>query len=429
MNVKASLIVLIICITICSCTTDLPVEDQLQDVLDKGIAKYDVNGVSATVIFPDGEIWNGVSGISHDTVPIEPAMLFAIGSVTKNFVAALTLSLAEEGMLSLDDSLSMWLPDYPHVDGAITIRQLLNHTSGLYMFWDNQQIWDDLMAERSRYFTPEEVLGYLQKPDFEAGEGWRYSNTNYLLLAMIINEATESNLSTALKQRLYQPLGLSEFYLSQEEPIPAHQAHVYGDNWDGPIRDVTFLPRTSHESITYGSGGIFTTSENLARWSHALFEGDVLEEQSMDEMLDFVEFSPVSNMSAYGLGVQEFRDSISFGERAIGHAGGNIGTTTYMVYLPEHHVSIAVMINAFPNDGAEAITKGLIEVVLKDLDAFSVTHLVKAYPVHFIVAIAGIASWTIVIIIKARKRRKLRPDPDLLQKHGSSAVRRVIHAR
>jgi D-alanyl-D-alanine carboxypeptidase len=229
-----------------------------------------------------------------------------------------------------------------------------------------------------------------------------------------------------LNSRLYQPLGLSEFYLSQEESIPAHQAHVYGDNWDGPIRDVTLLPRTSHESITYGSSGIFTTSENLARWSHALFEGGVLEEQSLSEMLDFVEFSPVSNMSAYGLGVQEFTDSISFGEHAIGHAGGNIGTTTYMVYLPEHHVSIAVMINAFPNDGAQAITKGLIEVVLKDLDSFGITHLVKANPVYFLVAIAGIASWSTVIIIKARKRG---PDPELLQEHGSSAVRRVSHAR
>jgi D-alanyl-D-alanine carboxypeptidase len=425
MRVKASLIVSIICITICSCTTGLPVEGQLQDVLDKGIAKYDVNGVSATVIFPDGEIWNGVSGISHDTVPIEPTMLFAIGSVTKNFVAALTLVLAEEGVLSLDDPLSMWLPSYPYVDGDITIRQLLNHTSGLYMFWDNQEIWDDLMADRTRYFTPEEVLEYIKEPEFEAGEGWRYSNTNYLLLAMIVNEATGSNLSTELNSRLYQPLGLSEFYLSQEESIPAHQAHVYGDNWDGPIRDVTLLPRTSHESITYGSSGIFTTSENLARWSHALFEGGVLEEQSLSEMLDFVEFSPVSNMRAYGLGVQEFRDSISFGEHAIGHAGGNIGTTTYMVYLPEHHVSIAVMINAFPNDGAQAITKGLIEVVLKDLDSFGITDLVKANPVYFLVAIAGIASWSTVIIIKARKRG---PDPELLQEHGSSAVRRVSHA-
>lgn len=390
----------------------MQIEDQLQDILDKGIAKYDIQGVSATVIFPDGKIWNGVSGISHDTVPIEPNMLFAIGSVTKNFVATLTLTLAEEDVLSLDDPISKWLPTYAHVDGNITIRQLLNQTSGVYDYFENQEIWDDLMAERTKFFTPEEILEYLKEPDFKPGQGWRYGNTNYLLLAMIINQATGSNLSTELNNRLYKPLGFSGFYLSQEETIPAdQQAHVYSDNWDGPIRDVTFLPRTSHESITYGASGVFTTSENLALWCHSLFEGKILEEQSLNEMLDFVEFSPFSNMKAYGLGVQEFRNNISFGERAIGHAGGNIGTTTYMVYLPDHHVSIVVMINAFPNDGVEAITKGLEKVILIDLGAFGISSLIGANPQYFIVAILVIAFWTIFLTIRIirtnRKKRNL----------------------
>ena len=416
MKSQVSLFVVIICILCGSCSNEVPVEDQLQNVLDQGIAKYDVNGVSATLIFPDGEIWNGVSGISHDTVPIEPNMLFAIGSVTKNFIAALTLSLAEEELLSLDDQLSEWLPSYPHIDGEITIRQLLNHTSGLYMFWENQEIWDDLMADRTKNFSPEEVLGYIKEPYFEPGEGWRYSNTNYLLLAMIINKATGSNLSTELKNRFFQPLGLTDFYLSQEETIPTdQQAHIYSDNWDGPIRDTTFLPRTSHESITYGSSGIFTTSEQLARWSYALFEGKILEESSLNQMLNFVEFSPVSNMRAYGLGVEEFSKNFSYGELAIGHGGGNIGTTTYMVYLPEHHVSIVVMINAFPNDGAEAITKGLVKVVLKDLGAFGIASIIQAYLQFFIVAVLAIAIWTIMIIRQIRKKRKLYPDPGSTQ--------------
>jgi D-alanyl-D-alanine carboxypeptidase len=99
-------------------------------------------------------------------------MLFAIGSVTKNFVATLVLSLAEEGVLSLDDPVSKWLPTYDHIDGNITIRQLLNHTSGVYNYFENQKIWDDLIADRTKYFTPEEVLEYLKEPYFEAGEGW-----------------------------------------------------------------------------------------------------------------------------------------------------------------------------------------------------------------------------------------------------------------
>jgi D-alanyl-D-alanine carboxypeptidase len=404
---KLSLIVSVVFIfSFSSCKQAMTTEDKMQNVLDREITKFDVNGVSASVIFPDGRIWNGVGGISHDTVPIEPDMLFAIGSVTKNFVAALTLSLVEEGLLSLDDPISNWLPTYPHVDGNITIRQLLNHTSGLYMFWDNQQIWDDLINDRTKYWTPEDVLAYIKEPEFKAGEGWRYSNTNYLLLAMIINEATGSNLSTEMRNRFWQPLGISEFYLSQEETIPVNQqAHVYGDNWDGPIRDITFLPRTSHESIGYGSSGLFTTSENLARWSQALFEGEVLEEGSMDDMLNFVSFRPVSNMRGYGLGVQEFIRKISSGQRAIGHGGGNIGTTTYMVYLPDHHVSVVVMINAFPNEGAEAITKGLIKAVLQDVDTYGLLQLIQGNLLYFVIGICDIVILTIVIRKIIRKKR------------------------
>ena len=130
-------------LTFCSPTPELPFEDRLQSVLDREIRASDTKGVSAAVLFPGETIWTGTSGISHDTVAISPDMLFAIGSITKNMVAALTLKLVEAHLLSLDDPLSKWLPAYPHVDSTITIRQLLNHTSGLYMFWENQQIWSE----------------------------------------------------------------------------------------------------------------------------------------------------------------------------------------------------------------------------------------------------------------------------------------------
>jgi len=384
----------------------MPIEEKLQDVLDKGIAKNDIHGVAATIIFPNGDIWNGVSGLSHDSVAMDPNMLFAIGSVTKNFIATLTLKLVEEEILSLEDPLSKWLPTYPFIDKNITIRQLLNHTSGIYNYFDNQKIWDELMSDRTRYWTPEEVLEFIEEPYFDPGDGFRYSNTNYLLAGMIINKATGSNLSTELNNRLFKPLGFSDYYLIQEQTLPENQAHVYSDNWDGPIRDVTFLPRTSHDSIGYGAGGLFTTSENLARWSHSLFEGEILEDQSLNEMLNFIQFTPVANMRAYGLGVQEFTLKASSGVRAIGHGGGNIGTTTYMVYIPEHHVSIVVMINAFPNHGADEITKGLIKVVLKDLNVYGISNLIKANPVYLIVAALNIIYWSIFWIIRMKKKKR-----------------------
>ena len=395
-------------LTFCSPTPELPFEDRLQSVLDREIHASDTKGVSAAVLFPDETIWTGTSGISHDTVAISPDMLFAIGSITKNMVAALTLKLVEAHLLSLDDPLSKWLPAYPHVDSTITIRQLLNHTSGLYMFWENQQIWDDLKKDRAKVWTPEEVLSYIKAPYFTPGDGWRYSNTNYLLLAMIINRVTGSSLSSEFKQHFWQPLGIDDMFLSQEEVIPPNQAHVNGDNFQfgSGTRDVTFLPRASHESITYGSSGIFTSAASLARWSQALFGGRVLQLQSLKSMLQFVEFNPVANMRAYGLGVQVYTRSFASGKYAIGHGGGNIGTTTYMVYLPEYQTSIVVMVNAFPNHSVDVITKGLIRTVLSEQGAIGFIPYFEFFPTGLMISCFCVSLITVFIVYMRKRKRR-----------------------
>lgn len=380
----------------------------MQKVLDRGLEKHGAKGASAAIIFPDGKTWIGVSGISHDTVAIHPDMIFAIGSITKTVVATLVLQLLEEGKLSLEDPLSAWLPDYPYVDSSITIRQLLNHTSGIYMFWENDDIWKDLQEYREKYFTPEEVLSYIREPDFSPGEGWRYSNTNYLLLAMIIEKVTGSTLSEELRKRFWQPVGINEAWLSQQEEIPRDKmAHIYGDDgMFGPgDDDLTYAPRVSHESIGFGSSGIFIAPQNLVQYCYALFEGKILQPQTMDEMLEFVDFKPVANMTGYGLGVQEYEKDFSSGKMAIGHGGGNIGTTTYMVYLPEQHVSIIVSVNAFPNQGAGYITKGLIRVVLKEIGAMGIVPYIPLFP-NGIIIISFCISLTLISISLIKRYKK-----------------------
>lgn len=338
--------------------SDKPLTEQLQKALDENLKHYGVKGASVAIIMPGGETWLGVSGISHDTVTMKPDMLFAVGSITKNVVATLTFKLAQEGILSLDDPLFKWLPRYPKVDSSITIRQLLHHTSGLYMFWDNPQIWNDLIKYRNKTFTPEEVLTYLKDPYFRPGEGWHYSNTNYLLLAMMITKATGSNLAVEFRKRFWEPLGIKHAYLAMEEQIPDNLAHVWGDNFenDGSCRDITFLPRTSHETITYGSSGLFMTAGDLAFWCQSLFTGKVLKPSSMDQMLNF-------NREGYGLGVHLIKKRITSGVKAYGHGGGNIGTSAYMVYLPDFATSIVVMINAFHGKCPDSILEDLIEIV------------------------------------------------------------------
>jgi D-alanyl-D-alanine carboxypeptidase len=351
----------------CSITGNESLNQRFQKVLDNGIKRYNVRGVSAAIVFDTDSLWVGASGISHDTITMKPDMLFSIGSITKNFVATLTLKLVEKGTLSLEDKLSKWLPAYPYVDSNITIRQLLNHTSGIYMFWNNDDLWAALKADRNRIWTPEEVMEYIKEPHFSAGESWRYSNTNYLLMAMIIEKATGASLSLEIKDYLLKPQKLQNFYIWLTDSIPENQAHVFGDNFQfgDPEKDLTFLPRASHESITFGSSGIVTTALDLAKWCQTLFEGNVLSEKSMNEMLNFIEFRPQYNMSGYGLGVQKFRSKQSHGEKAIGHGGGNIGSATNMIYLPDYHTSVVVMVNAFPTNSVDYFTNGLIKELVR----------------------------------------------------------------
>lgn len=120
---------LLLLMSLASCARDQrPLDERLQSALDKRLRACDVKGASAAVVLPDGTVWRGVSGYSHPPVRMTPDMAFAIGSITKNMIAALLLQLAEEGKLSLDDPIGRWLPPYRHVNGDITVRQMLNHT-------------------------------------------------------------------------------------------------------------------------------------------------------------------------------------------------------------------------------------------------------------------------------------------------------------
>ncbi|MBN2000539.1 beta-lactamase family protein [candidate division KSB1 bacterium] len=214
-------------------------------------------------------------------------------------------------------------------------------------------------------------MSYIKEPYFPPGKGYRYSNTNYLLMAMIIEKVTGSNLSTEFREQFWHPLAIENAFLSIQEKIPDNQAHVFGDNFnnDGSNRDLTFLPRASHESMTFGSAGLFMTAVDLARWCHALFEGRILNRQSMKKMLDTSE-------NSYGLGVGSFGKFMGYGEKIVGHCGANIGTSVYMVHLPDYHFSVVVMINGFDHDCSKEITRKITGNVLRELEAIGTANTI-----------------------------------------------------
>lgn len=341
--------------------------ERLQEVLDTKRNLYNGMGVSAAVIIPDLEIWTGVSGTSHENNPITPDTLFGIGSVTKSFTAALIMKLVEDSLLSLEDPLSSWLPPFTNIDSSITIRQLLNQTSGLNCFYNNDEMWDAILSGTVRQWTPEDILSFVPEPYFPPGTGWHYGNTNYILLGMLITEATGSSVSTEFRNRLWEPLELYDTYLATEETIPEPVAH----NWefvDGSLTDLSQSTRLLNEiGVAWTAGAMYSTARDIATWARLLYEGRVLNQASMEQLLTFV---PTADFHApgYGFGVVSYYPEWANGEESIGHTGGFVGYITYMLYLPEHDVAIVVMVNDHNEDCINAIKNSLVQVVMDHLD-------------------------------------------------------------
>jgi D-alanyl-D-alanine carboxypeptidase len=340
-----------------SCSKDSPVESsknltfdqKLQKALDDGIETYNGKGISAAVIMPDGEKWVGVSGVSHGTTKITAEMRFGAGSIAKNFTGVIMLQLAEEGELTLDDSLYEWVPAYPYVDSTIILRQLLNHTSGLYDVIDNHDYWQEIFQNPSRVWTPAEmIIAFNHEPLFPKGTDWNYSSIpGYALLRMIIQDITGSDIATAYHDRCFVPFGLSNTFASMGEPLPANTAHGWYDlNNDGVYDDFFSWPRTAFASGIPGE--VFSTAEDLAEWARALFhDKSVLGEQYLDQMLTF--HSPCTGeeymVEGYGLGAVKFNPDLFNGLNAIGHSGNAPGYAAACVYLPDYEVCIGFMDN------------------------------------------------------------------------------------
>jgi CubicO group peptidase (beta-lactamase class C family) len=175
MKSKLLLISVVIPAILVTCYRDtapqkLPWSQELQDALDNGLKTNGGTGVSAAVILAGKGEWAGVSGMSDPKASesIQPDMVFDVASVGKTFTAALVLQLVEEGKLSLDDSLHKWLPDFPNINNNATIRQLLNHTSGISHFSANQQDWSAVFADPDSLWAPEDVLRFVPEPRFGA---------------------------------------------------------------------------------------------------------------------------------------------------------------------------------------------------------------------------------------------------------------------
>lgn len=356
--------------------------EMLQRAMDDSLKDSGAIGVSAAAIFPDGKMWMGASGISHEGVPLTSEMLFCIASIQKNFQAALALTLVEDGLIALDDPLEKWLPSYPNINGKITIRQLLNLTSGIDNFVDAADSpwrigYQNIDFKKS--WTWDEIYSrFIGKPNFNPGERCAYSTTNYIVLRHIIKKVTRSKQSTVFENRLLKPNHLNHTLADFSKPIPENMpiAHAWLDvRGDGNAVDISGNSLNWVASLSPML--VYSTPGDLVLWSDALFHRKtVLSDETLKAMLTFN--GPVPNeplMKGYGLGVVDIDIGALLpkwdGVRCYGHLGSEFGYTTFFGYFPEHGVSLSLMFNrGCDGDTERAVTTvsgAVLDVLLKHL--------------------------------------------------------------
>ncbi len=338
--------------------------------LQRLLKRYGLPGVSAAIVFADGSSWIGTAGLADVAArrPVTSETQFAVASVSKTFTAALVLGLVEDGRLGLDSSVASFLPGL-HLDPAITVRQLLDHTSGLRDYFFNPSIDAALLKNPSRVWTPKDALRYLGKPYGKPGKSWHYSNTNYLLLGMLAEAVGGAPVADQLERRFFTPLGLDHTTFQAVDPPVGPIAHGYRFTGADPalpaidLSDGTdVVPFTSVVTAAGAAGSIATTADDLAHWARDLYGGRALRPAALAMMLgDIDRTAKYKPAIGYGLGVQSIEVE---GHPTLGHSGRLLGFRAVVRWLPDEGIAIAVLTNQSRTD-PNLVLRDLLRVGLE----------------------------------------------------------------
>jgi D-alanyl-D-alanine carboxypeptidase len=312
----------------------------LDQIVAKRLGAQMVPGAVAGVSIPGRGSWVSTQGIAdlRNAAAIAADDHFRIASVTKTFAATLILQLVDDGRLKLDDTLEPYVPGIPN-GSAITIRQLLQMTAGIYDFTMDEQFLAAYDRDPTALFTPDDVIAIVKRhePDFAPGASLSYSDTNYVLLGMIIELVTGLSVAAALQDFIFTPLGLTQTSLPDTPEMPAPFAHGYiaMSATDDTLRDVTL----SNPLTAGAAGGIVSTVADLLVWAAALGEGTLLTPETQRERLQWVAIPDGSRLPvSYGLGIMQVAGFV-------GHNGAIYGYSTWVLHDPESKGSLAVLAN------------------------------------------------------------------------------------
>jgi len=335
---------------------------RLQATVENALKNADANYPAAAlrVSGPGIGTWSCASGLAdiRTGATMKPGDRFRAGSIMKPFVAAVALQLVEEGRLSLDDTLADRLPGMTgKVKNAdrITITMLLRHTAGIGEFLDAEGVMDAIVENPKRIWKDEEWVshGTSLEPYFAPGKGWRYSNTDYVLLGMIIEKVTGQSWREEVRQRVIAKLELKNTVLPEpgDTSIPGSHAHGYLVD-GGDATDVTaFDPSMAGAA---GGSALVTTLADLSAFMDALLAGQLFQKtETLTHMMSFEKAEYDGGAVGYGLGLQRYMWPEN--REAIGHGGGTAGYRSLVVKLPARRITLSMVITNMNGDPKDIV--------------------------------------------------------------------------
>lgn len=344
--------------------SEVDLNQKLQKTVDEDRVKYNLPALSVSIRVPNKKYnLNFVSGCKSLSASqkITPNTLFQVGSITKTFTAALVLKLSENGQLSLNDTLGQWLPQYPKWH-AITIRELLNHTSGVYNYIDAKGFWQELKQQPNYQWQLSQLadLAYQYHDYFEAGKGYQYTNTDYILLGLVLEKITKKSLTTLYKDNLFAGLHYTIYApYCYSQTLMEKIAQGYDDEGTfGYGVDVSNV----NTSFAASAGAILSTPNDVVTFLKQLFEGHILSKRSLALMMQLVSIKTgkvldnqdiaamITNKEwedigeGFGLGLVHIKD---YGFVWM-HAGGMPGYQSMYSYNPKKKIILALAYNKQP---------------------------------------------------------------------------------
>ena len=376
---------------------------------------YSETGPGAAVIVTDDgkivyEAGRGLADIDAKR-PITPATVFRMGSITKQFSAAIMLQLVDEGKVSLDDKVSKFLPDFPKPGADATVAQLLNHTVGVQSYTGIPG-WM-VEANTNKAYTTEQMIA--QFKDLPApskpGEKFDYNNSGYVLVGAVIEKATGKPWYQNVEERIARPLGLTTIRYGTMEGDTPNMAAGYTEA-EGKVAPAQKI----HMSVPHAAGALIGSVEDLATWNTALHHGKIIPAALYAKMIaPTVLPGGATEQYGYGIAPRELR-----GRAAVGHGGGIFGFSTDSIYLPKDDIFVAV----FANSDSPKTDPGMVLMKLAALAAGD------PFPTFKPVALdaKAVEPWVGVYKLKDAERRIFLRDGKLYTQRTGGGEREALAA-